>query len=63
VIFATTLVVFVFGWSGGKQLVGSAYVDAKARTADMKESRREKKAEKKAARRRRKAEKAAKRES
>jgi uncharacterized membrane protein YbhN (UPF0104 family) len=59
VIYATILVVLVFGWTGGKQLVGSAYVDAKARTAEMKESRREKKAEKKAARRRRKAEKRA----
>jgi uncharacterized membrane protein YbhN (UPF0104 family) len=59
VILATTLVVLVFGWTGGKQLVGSAYVDAKTRTAEMKENRREKKEEKRAARRQRKAEKQA----
>jgi uncharacterized membrane protein YbhN (UPF0104 family) len=43
VSFAILLVVLVFGWSGGKQLVGDAYDDAKDRAADMKEQRKEKK--------------------
>jgi uncharacterized membrane protein YbhN (UPF0104 family) len=42
VLFATVLVVIVFGWTGGKQLVGSSYTDAKVRAADMKEQRKEK---------------------
>ena len=46
VLFATVLVVLVFGWTGGKQLVGSSYDDAKERTADMKAQRKEKKEEK-----------------
>ena len=41
------LVVCVFGWTGGKQLVGQSYTDAKAQAADMKEQRAEKKAAKK----------------
>ncbi len=51
VLFATALVVIVFGWTGGKLLVGDAYVDAKERTADMKEARKRKRAERKAERR------------
>ena len=43
VLLATVLVVIVFGWTGGKQLVGSSYDDAKVRAADMKEQRKEKK--------------------
>jgi uncharacterized membrane protein YbhN (UPF0104 family) len=43
VLFATILVVVIFGWVGGKQIVGDAYGDAKDRAADMKEQRREKK--------------------
>jgi uncharacterized membrane protein YbhN (UPF0104 family) len=46
VLFATVLVVLVFGWTGGKQLVGGAYVDAKDRAAEMKEARKEKRREK-----------------
>jgi uncharacterized membrane protein YbhN (UPF0104 family) len=42
VLFATVLVVAVFGWSGGRQLVGGAYVDAKDRAADMKAERKAK---------------------
>ena len=42
VLFATVLVVIVFGWTGGKQLVGTSYTDAKVRAADMKEQRKEK---------------------
>jgi Lysylphosphatidylglycerol synthase TM region len=36
---ATTLVVFVFGWTGGKLLVGDAYLDAKQKVAEQKERR------------------------
>jgi uncharacterized membrane protein YbhN (UPF0104 family) len=49
VLFATILLVLVFGWSGGKQLVGASYVDAKAKAAEMKEDRRRKKEEKRRA--------------
>jgi hypothetical protein len=63
VLFATVLVVLVFGWAGGKQLVGESYRDAKVRTADAKEQRKERRAEKRAAKRaekeRRKAEQSA----
>ena len=47
VLFALVLVVFVFGWSGGKLLVGASYTDAKAKVAEQKEQRAEKKAAKK----------------
>ena len=43
VLLAVVLVVIVFGWTGGKQLVGSSYDDAKERAADMKEQRKVKK--------------------
>ena len=43
VLFATVLVIAIFGWTGGKLLVGGAYVDAKQRAADMKEARKRKK--------------------
>jgi len=46
VAFALILVVWVFGWTGGKQLVGGAYVDAKAKAAEMKEDRKRKREEK-----------------
>jgi uncharacterized membrane protein YbhN (UPF0104 family) len=46
VLLATVLVVLVFGWSGGKQIVGSAYDDAKERTTEMKEQRKERRQEK-----------------
>src|SRR6187431_1711377 len=42
VLFAVVLVVFVFGWSGGKQLVGDSYADAKVKVAEQKEQRAEK---------------------
>ncbi len=42
VLFATILVVAIFGWTGGKQIVGDSYGDAKERAADMKEQRKEK---------------------
>ena len=47
--FALLLVVVVFGWTGGKVLVGGAYVDAKAKVAEQKEQRATKRAEKRAA--------------
>jgi uncharacterized membrane protein YbhN (UPF0104 family) len=39
VLFATALVCWVFGWSGGKQLVESSYADAKVKSRELKESR------------------------
>jgi uncharacterized membrane protein YbhN (UPF0104 family) len=48
VVFATALVIAVFGWTGGKQLVGASYVDAKERAAQMKEERKERREQKKA---------------
>jgi uncharacterized membrane protein YbhN (UPF0104 family) len=50
VLFAVVLVVFVFGWSGGKLLIGDSYIEAKAKVAEQKEQRAEKKAAKKSAR-------------
>jgi uncharacterized membrane protein YbhN (UPF0104 family) len=50
VLFAIVLVVSVFGWKGGKQLVTQSYADAKVKVAEQKESHAEKKAEKKARR-------------
>ena len=49
VAFALILVVVVFGWTGGKVLVGGAYVDAKGKVAEQKEQRAARKAEKRAA--------------
>jgi uncharacterized membrane protein YbhN (UPF0104 family) len=49
-LVAVVLVVLVFGWTGGKQLVGESYVDAKLKVAQQKEQRAEKKAAKRAAR-------------
>ena len=56
VLFALILVVLVFGWAGGKELVGSSYADAKQKAVDMKADRKRKKEEKKAAKRQAKAE-------
>jgi uncharacterized membrane protein YbhN (UPF0104 family) len=50
VLFAVVLVVFVFGWTGGKTLVGQSYTDAKAKVAEQKEQRAVKREEKRAAR-------------
>jgi uncharacterized membrane protein YbhN (UPF0104 family) len=46
---ALLLVVVVFGWTGGKVLVGGAYSDAKDKVAEQKEQRAAKRAEKRAA--------------
>jgi len=43
---AILLVCWVFGWTGGKQLVSASYADARTRVAEMKAERRRKKAEK-----------------
>ena len=48
-IVAILLVIWVFGWTGGKQLVSQSYVDAKEKTAEAKETRKRKKLEKEAA--------------
>ena len=39
VVFAIVLTVLVFGWTGGKVLVGGAYGDAKVKVAEQKEQR------------------------
>jgi uncharacterized membrane protein YbhN (UPF0104 family) len=49
VLVALLLVIWVFGWSGGKKLVGESYTDAKAKVAEQKAKKAEKKAEKKEA--------------
>lgn len=49
-LLAIVLVVAVFGWKGGKQLVSDSYQDAKVKVAEQKEERAEKKAAKKAER-------------
>jgi uncharacterized membrane protein YbhN (UPF0104 family) len=39
-IFAIAMVVWAFGWSGGKALVGESYADARRRAAERKERKR-----------------------
>jgi uncharacterized membrane protein YbhN (UPF0104 family) len=48
VLVAIVLVISVFGWTGGKLLVGQSYVDAKLKVAEQKEQRAAKKEAKKA---------------
>ena len=50
VVVAILLVVLVFGWTGGKQLVGASYTDAKGRVAEQKEQRAAKREAKRAQR-------------
>jgi uncharacterized membrane protein YbhN (UPF0104 family) len=45
VLVAIVLVVLVFGWTGGKLLVGQSYADAKVKVAEQKAKRAEKRAE------------------
>ena len=40
VVFAVIMVSWVFGWSGGKDLVKSSYEQAKVKSAELKEKRR-----------------------
>ncbi len=49
ILFAIVLVVWVFGWTGGKELVGSSYADAKQKAVDQKTARAERKEAKRAA--------------
>jgi uncharacterized membrane protein YbhN (UPF0104 family) len=50
VLFAVVLVLLVFGFAGGKKLVGQSYTDAKVKVAEQKEQRAAKKEAKRAAR-------------
>lgn len=50
VLFATILVVWAFGWTGGKTLVGQSYADAKVKVAEQKEQRATRKEAKRAER-------------
>ena len=47
-VLGIVMLLWVFGWSGGKQLVGASYVDAKTKVAETKEERRRKKEAKRA---------------
>jgi uncharacterized membrane protein YbhN (UPF0104 family) len=49
VLFGVALVVWAFGWSGGKELVGQSYADAKVKVAEQKAQRAAAKAEKREA--------------
>jgi uncharacterized membrane protein YbhN (UPF0104 family) len=49
ILFAIVLVVWVFGWTGGKDLVGSSYADAKVKAAEQKAAHAERKEAKRAA--------------
>ena len=49
IIFGIALVVWAFGWTGGKRLVGDSYEEAKAKAAAQKAAHEAKKAAKKAA--------------
>jgi uncharacterized membrane protein YbhN (UPF0104 family) len=44
IVFAIVMLVWAFGWSGGRELVETSYADAKERAAEEKEKRKEKKA-------------------
>jgi uncharacterized membrane protein YbhN (UPF0104 family) len=55
VVFALAVVVWAFGWSGGKTLVESSYEDAKVKVAEQKAERAARKQERKQARREREA--------
>jgi uncharacterized membrane protein YbhN (UPF0104 family) len=48
-LFAIVLVIWVFGYTGGKQLVGQSYTDAKEKAAEQSAAHKARKAEKKAA--------------
>jgi uncharacterized membrane protein YbhN (UPF0104 family) len=49
VAFAIVVVTWVFGWTGGKQLVGQSYTGAKEKAAEQSAAHKARKAEKKAA--------------
>jgi uncharacterized membrane protein YbhN (UPF0104 family) len=45
VVFAAVMVSWVFGWSGGKELVETSYVDAKVKSREMRERRKKRRRE------------------
>jgi len=47
VLFGTVIAIWVFGWTGGKQLVGSSYTGAKEKAAEQSAAHKARKAEKK----------------
>src|SRR4051812_15809015 len=49
ILFAILLVVWVFGWTGGKELVSSSYSDAKTKAAEQKAAHAQRKDAKRAA--------------
>jgi uncharacterized membrane protein YbhN (UPF0104 family) len=44
IVLAVVMVSWVFGWSGGKELVQSSYVDAKVKSREMRDRRKRKRA-------------------
>ena len=46
IVFALALLIWVFGWTGGRQLVTDSYVGAKEKAAEQSEARKERKAAK-----------------
>jgi uncharacterized membrane protein YbhN (UPF0104 family) len=48
ILFAAVLVVWAFGWTGGKELIGESYADAKVKVAEQKEQRAARREEKRA---------------
>jgi uncharacterized membrane protein YbhN (UPF0104 family) len=48
-VFAIVMVTWVFGWTGGKQLVGTSYTGAKEKAAEQSAAHKARKAEKKEA--------------
>jgi len=49
IVFGIAMVVWAFGWSGGSQLVGDSYKEAKEKAADQKAARDARKAAKREA--------------
>jgi hypothetical protein len=49
IIFGVALMVWVFGWTGGKELVQTSYSGAKEKAAEQKAARAEKKEARRAA--------------
>jgi uncharacterized membrane protein YbhN (UPF0104 family) len=56
IAFAVVVVIWAFGWSGGKRLISDSYADAKVRVAEQKAEREERKEEKRERRAEEKAE-------
>jgi uncharacterized membrane protein YbhN (UPF0104 family) len=48
ILFAIVLVALVFGWHGGKEIVGTSYTQAKEKSVELREERKQKKAAKRA---------------